>query len=245
MRKPQEPGYELLIEGETDKQIRDRNLRNQEKPVAWENQCEHLDNLGLTVDGIPWEEAEIKCWSYIYLCLGTEGQRKLKKYYPNLKIQEISTRDFRERLTRLFVKARNMTFDRYEAFTRKQGKTENLEEFHSGLTELVVKGNFKCIACNDGGLESEIIRDLLTANMSNDEVQKDLCAETKTPEQALDYAVRRKKGLENQVHIRKQGSSNCHTGFTNIKSEPVNFVQRRGGYKSQPRGGRSRGRLTF
>ena len=80
--------------------------------------------------------------------------------------------------------------------------------------------------------------------MSNDELQKDLLAETKTPEQALDYAVRREKGLENQVHIRKQGVSNSHTGFSNIKSEPVNFVQRRGGYKSQPRGGRSRGGTT-
>ena len=108
-----------------------------------------------------------------------------------------------------------MTFDRYEAFTRKQGKTDTLEEFHCGLTELVVKGNFKCAACNDVGLDSEIIRDLFTANMSNDEVQNDLFAETKTPEQALDYAVRREKGLDNQVHIRKQGSSNSHTEFTN------------------------------
>ena len=100
--------------------------------------------------------------------------------------------------------------------------------------------NFKCTACKDGGLESEIIRDLFTANMSNDEDQKDLLAETKSPEQALDYAVRGKKGLENHVHIRKQGTSNSHTGFTNKKSEPVNFVQRRGGYKSQPRRGRNR-----
>ena len=35
VRKPQEPGYELNIDGETDKQIRDRNLRNQEKRVAF------------------------------------------------------------------------------------------------------------------------------------------------------------------------------------------------------------------
>ena len=37
IRKPQDSGYELPIEGETDKQIRERNLRNQEKRVAWEN----------------------------------------------------------------------------------------------------------------------------------------------------------------------------------------------------------------
>ena len=243
IRKPQEPGYELPIDGETDKQIRDRNLRNQEKRVAWENQCQHLDNLGPTVDGIPWEEADIKCRSYIYLCLGTEGQRRLTQYYPNLKIQEISTREFWGNLTRLFVKERNVTFDRYEAFTRKQGKIESLEELHCGLTELVAKGNFKCTACNDGGLESEIVSNLFTAIMSNDEVQKDLLAETKTPEQAMDYAVRREKGLENQVHIRKQGTSNSHTGFSKIKSEPVNF-QQRSTPNSQQRGGRSRGGTT-
>ena len=108
-----------------------------------------------------------------------------------------------------------MTFDRYEAFTRKPVKTVFLEKFDCGLTAFVVKGNFKCTARNDGGFESEITRDLFTANMSNDEDQKDLLAETKSSKQALDYAVRREKGLENQVHIRKQGTSNSHTGFTN------------------------------
>ena len=236
IRRPQEPGYELPIEGETNIQIRDRNLRNQEKKVTWKNQCAQLDGLGPTVDGVPWDEADIKCRSYIYLCLRAEGQRRIAQYYPDLRIQETTTRDFWARLTRLFVKERNVTFDRYEAFTRKQGKTETLEEFHCGLRELVVKSNFKCTACNDGGLESEIIRDLFTANMTNDEVQKDLLAETKTPDQALNYAIRRERGLENQVHIRKQGSSHSHTGVPNIKSEPMNFVQRRGGYKSQSRG---------
>ena len=211
IRKPQEPGYELPIEGETDKKIRDCNLRNQKKRVAWENQCQHLDNRGPTVDGIPWEEADIKCRSYIYLCLATEGQRRLTQLYRHLKIQEISTRDFWGRLRRLFIKERNVTFDRYEAFTRKQGKTESIEEFHCGLSELVVKGNFKCTACNDGGLESEIIRDFFTANMSNDEVQKDLLAETKTAEQALDYAVRREKGLSSNVYRERKNEKTAST----------------------------------
>ena len=145
----------------------------------------------------------------------------MTQYYPDLKIQEILTRDFWGRLRRLFVKERNVTFDRYEAFTRKPEKTESLEEFNCGLTELVVKGNFKCTACKDGEFESEITRDLFTANMSNDEVLKDILAETKSSEQALD-----------------------HTGFTNKKSEPVNFVQRRSGYKSQPRVGRNREGMT-
>ena len=179
-----------------------------------------------TVDGVPWDEADIKCRSYIYLCLGIEGQRRVSQYYPDLRIQEVTTRYFWDSLKRLFVKERNVTFDRYEAFTRKQGKTESLEQYHCGLTELVVKGNFKCVNCNDGRLETEIIRDLFIANMSNDEVQKDLLAETKTPEQTLDYAIRREKGLENQILIRKQRSaSNMPT--TTVKLEPVGFVAKR------------------
>ena len=132
-RKPQEQGYELPKEGETNTQIRDRNLRNQEKRVIWENQCLHLDSLGPKVDGVPCAETDIKCRSYIYLCLGAKGKR-----------------DFWERLKRLFVSERNVTFDRYEAFKRKQGRTETLEQHHCILTELVVKGSFKCLNYNDG-----------------------------------------------------------------------------------------------
>ena len=195
-RKPQEPGYELSIEEETQSQTRDRNIRNQEKKIQWDNQCAHLDNLGPTVDAIPWEEADIKVRSYIYLSLGNEGKRRLSQHYPDFKIQKTSTRAFWNRLEHLFIKDRNVTFDRSEAFSRKQNKTETLEQFHCGLTELVIKGNFKCPNCNANTLETEIIRDLFTANMTNDEVQKDLLAETKSPAQAFEYAIRREKGLE-------------------------------------------------
>ena len=89
----------------------------------------------------------------------------------------------------------------------------------------MVKGKFKCRNCNEGRLETEVIRDLFTANMSNDEVQEDLLAERKTPEQALDYAIRREKSSENQLAIRKQGSP-ISTQVSNMKTEPVGFVQK-------------------
>ena len=241
VRKPQEPGYELPIEGETQSQTRDRHIRNQKKRIQWDNQCAQLDNLGPTVDGIPWEEADIKVRSFIYLSLGNEGQRRLSQHYPDLKIQETSTRAFWNTLEHLFIKDRNVTFDRYEAFTRKQNKTETLEQFHCGLTELVIKGNFKCPNCNDNTLETEIIRGLFTANMTNDEVQKDLMAETKTPDQAFEYAIRREKSLENQLQIRKLGSSAISSQQTGIKSEPVGFIQRGDSYRNN-RQGNNRGR---
>ena len=173
----------------------------------------------------------------------TGGQNGVNQYYFNLKIHDTTARDLRGRLQALSVKPRNITFDLYQTFTRKQGKTESLE--HCGLTEHVVKGNFKCTAFNDGGLKLETIRDLFTANMSNDEVQKDQLAESESPEHApLDYAVRRENGLENQIQIKKQGTSCNHGKFTNTKTEQVNFVQKRGSYKSQPRGVRKRGGTT-
>ena len=105
----------------------------------------------------------------------------------------------------------------------------------------MVKGNFKCRNCNDARLETEIIRDLFTANMSNDEVQKDLLAEIKTFDQALEYAIRRENCLENQLPIRKQGSLPT-TPMTTMKTEPVGFIQKRGNNKNRysSRGGRNR-----
>ena len=60
--------------------------------------------------------------------------------------------------------------------------------------------------------------------MSND---KDMLAEKKSTEQALDYAVRRENSLENQLHIRKQGRSGIISGNTNIKSEPAIVSKKR------------------
>ena len=89
------------------------------------------------MDGKPWDKADIKVRNYIYLSLGNEGQRRLSQLYSDLRIQETSTRAFWNRLEHLFIKDRNVTFDRYEAFTRKQNKTETLE--HSTVASIPLK----------------------------------------------------------------------------------------------------------
>ena len=45
------------------------------------------------------------------------------------------------------------------------------------------------------------------------------------PAQAFEYAIRREKGLKNQLQIRKQGSSTFSSKQTGRKSEPVGFIQ--------------------
>ena len=94
--------------------------------------------------------------------------------------------------------------------------------------------------CNDERHETEIIRDLFTAYMSNDEEQKDLLAETKTPDQALEYAIRREKGLEYQLLIPKQGSVPT-TQITTMKTELVGFIAKTGNNNNRysSRGGRN------
>ena len=91
--------------------------------------------------------------------------------------------------------------------------------------ELVVKRDFNNPNRIDGGLEAEITRYLFTANMKNDVVRKDLLAETKTPKQAFKNAIRREKGPENQLQIRKQVTS---ASSSLQESEPVGFIQRKG-----------------
>ena len=204
-RKPQELGYKLPIEGVT----RDRNIRNQEKKIQWENQCNQLDNLGPTVNGTLWEEADMKIRSYIYLSLGNEGQIHLGQHYPDLKIQETITRVFLNRLQLLFINDRNVTFDRYEAFTRKQTKTETYEQFYCGLTELVNKVNFKCPQCNHHTLETEYIRDLFTANMTNDEVEKTYWQKRKPPIKFLNTRYLEKRAWKISIRYANRDYQHC------------------------------------
>ena len=91
-----------------------------------------------------------------------------------------------------------------------------------------MKENFTCTNCIDRGLETKFIRDLFAANMSYDKVQKDLLARTKTPVQAFEYAIRRQKGLIKQFLIRDNDIPGPSNQLTNVKSEPVGFIQKRG-----------------
>ena len=72
---PVEPTYEPRTENETQAQHRERDLRNSKRKVDWENECKTIASKGPIIDGIPWDEAELKLRSLIYLSLGSEGQR--------------------------------------------------------------------------------------------------------------------------------------------------------------------------
>ena len=69
---PIEPILETEIHGETDAQLRNCEVRNQEKRVDWENRCQKARDKGVMCNSVIWDEADARVLSYLILCLGME-----------------------------------------------------------------------------------------------------------------------------------------------------------------------------
>ena len=108
-----------------------------------------------------------------------------------------------------FIRPRNITFDRYVFFSRKQKKGETVEQFYSILKELAENCDFE-------NREKVIIRDIFITNMLDDDIQRELLRDTVDPERALSIAVNMEMGHQNQQRI---SSNNSATGST------VNAIQ--------------------
>ena len=108
-----------------------------------------------------------------------------------------------------FIRPRNITFDRYVFFSRKQKKGETVEQFYSILKELAENCDFE-------NREEAIIRDIFITNMLDDDIQRELLRDTVEPERALSIAVNMEMGNQNQQRI---SSNNGATGST------VNAIQ--------------------
>ena len=90
--EPAEPVYELEIQGETDAQRKTREVRNREKRVGWENHVIKARELGVLCNSYRWDEADARVRSYLFLCLGAEGQRQVQQKRPNLVLHSNHTR---------------------------------------------------------------------------------------------------------------------------------------------------------
>ena len=77
--EPSEPIYEVNIPGETKAQKKNRDVRNQEKRVGWENHVIKAREKGVLCNSFKWDEADAKVRSYLFLCLAAEGQRKIQQ----------------------------------------------------------------------------------------------------------------------------------------------------------------------
>ena len=72
---PTLPTYGEAFEEETEDEERQREQRKEKRKVDWKNECKQIENRGPMIDRIPWDEADLKVESLIYLLSGTEGCR--------------------------------------------------------------------------------------------------------------------------------------------------------------------------
>ena len=156
-----------------------------------------------------WNLCDQKCVSLLYLSIGTEGRRLLTQKFPHDNIYDLSTLKLWEMMEIAFIRPRNIRFDRYVFFSRKQKKGETVEQFYSILKELAENCDFE-------SREEIIIRYIFITNMLDDDIQRELLRDTVDPERALSIEVNMEMGHKNQQRI---SSNNSATGST------VNAIQ--------------------
>ena len=122
---------------------------------------------GNTMRERPWILCDQKCVSLLYLSIGTEGRRLLTQKFPHDNIYDLTTLKVWEMMEIAFIRPRNITFDRYVFFSRKQKKGETVEQFYSILKELAENCDFE-------SREKAIIRGIFITNMLDGDIQREL-----------------------------------------------------------------------
>ena len=73
MDYPLEPIYEPTTSDEITAEKRQREQKNIKRRIDWQNQCQGIEDKGPYVVNIPWDEADTKIKSLIYVSLGQEA----------------------------------------------------------------------------------------------------------------------------------------------------------------------------
>ena len=197
---PTLPTYEDPFEGETEDEELQREQRNEKRKVDWENECKQIEYKGPMIDRTPWDEADLKVKSLIYLSFDTEGCRTYHQRNPHTRIERCTTNELVHELSLTFTRPRNLTFDRFQFFRALQQSNESLETFYSRLRELGSHAKLE-------HLEEDLVKDLFISNMQSTNIQMQLLSEVRTAQQILNFAVNRERGLANQQEIQKARSN--------------------------------------
>ena len=196
---PTLPTYEDPFEGETEDEERQREQRYEKRKADWENECKQIDYKGPMIDRTPWDEADLKVKSLIYLSLGTEGCRTYHQRNPHTRIVRCTTNELVHELSLTFTRPRNLTFYRFQFSQALQQSNESLETFYSRLRILGSHAKLE-------HLEEDLVKDLFISNMQSSYIQMELLSEVRTAQQVLNFAVNRERGIANQQEIQKAHS---------------------------------------
>ena len=178
-------------DSESEEEARKRDIRNQRRKIDRENECKTIEFRCPFVDRYPWDEADTKIKSLLFLSTGTEGTRKYHQNNPHTKIDKCSTYEFAHELSITFTKQRNTNDDRFQIINAPQEPHESLETFYSRLRELGAKAAFEAV-------EQDLVKDFFIGKMSKTKIQMELLSEMRTPAQALNYTLAQERGQPNQ-----------------------------------------------
>ena len=174
VRLPAEPMYEMTIEDATEDTERDRQIRNSQLKLQWDLKSQKLTEAGILCGARPWNKCDQKFVSLLYLGIGTEGSRLLTQKFAHDNIYDLATLNLWEMMEIAFIRPRNINFDRYLFFSKKQKKGETVEQFYSILKELAEYCDFE-------NREEVIIRDFFITSMLDDDIQRELLRDTVGP----------------------------------------------------------------
>ena len=208
---PAMPSLEDPRPDESEEESRKRDIRNQRRKIDWENECKTIEFRGPYVDRYPWDESDTKIKSLLYLSIGQEGTRQYHQNNPHTKIDTCSTYEFAHELAVTFTKPRKTTYDRFQIINARQEPHESLETFYTRLRELGAKAAF-------GAVEQDLVKDFFIGKMNNTAIQMELLWEMRTPAQALNYALARERGQQNQKEILRGTNSNWNTTVAHLSA---------------------------
>ena len=214
---PAMPSLEDTRPNDSEEEARKRDIRNQRRKIDWENECKTTEFRGTYVDRYPWDEADTKIHSFLYLPTGQDGTRIYHQNNPHTKIDTCSTYEFAHELSIIFTKPRNTTYDRFQIINARQEPHESLETFYSRIRQLAAKAPF-------GAVEQDPVKDFLIGEMNNTAIQMELLSEMRTPAQALNYTLAPERGQQNQKEIIRGNSSNWNTTLAHLfasKTKPA------------------------
>ena len=127
VRLPPKPKYEISIEDATEHTERDCQILNNQLKVQWELKFQKITEAGILCGERPWTLCDKQSVSVLYLCIGTEERRLLTQKFLHDNFYDLSTLKLWEMLEIAFNPPRNITFDRYVFFSRKQKKGETVD----------------------------------------------------------------------------------------------------------------------
>ena len=118
-----------------------------------------------------------------------------------------------------FSRPRNITFNRYVFFSRKQKKGETVEQFYRILKEFAENCDFE-------NREEVIIRDIFITNMLDDKIQRGFLRDTVDPERALSTAVNMEMGHQNQQRLSSNNNNSATDSTINAINLSIDFAPR-------------------